>query len=193
MREQSSLADLGKWPRSLTGSSTVIRHAYENALTTSARLYSFASGCEPTSDGPIEQHQEVLAGDDLLAFAIHARRLIDSTISMPRANRIEVQGFTKDGKVYVPVTRIINILIHHREVAVIRTAQHLRISMGVSTIRDFMITDEPRIEPVCVAVSDKGKTIGFNIRALVERFQEQIIGPVIELCAEHSIFLENLD
>ncbi len=175
------------------GSSTVIRHAYENALTTSARLYSFASGCEPTSDGPIEQRQEVLAGDDLLSFAIHARRLIDSTISMPRANRIEVQAFTKDGKVYVPVTRIINILIHHREVAVIRTAQHLRISMGVSTIRDFMITDEPRIAPMCVAVSDKGKTIVFNIRALVERFQEQIIEPVIELCAEHSIFLESFD
>ena len=45
----------------------VIRHAYENTLTASARLASFASG-KPTmsKDGLIDARQEVLVADDLL-------------------------------------------------------------------------------------------------------------------------------
>lgn len=193
MTEQPSLADLGRWPRAELGSRSVIRHAYENVLTASARLFSFASGYKPTSDGPIEQQQEMLAVDDLLAFAIHSRRLIGNTISLERANRTAVQAITENEKTYIPITRIINILIHHKNVDVIRTAERLRIRLHASTFDDFMAVNQTRIEPLCIAVSDKNRGIGFRIHSLIDVFQEEILGSVIELCAEQNLFLENVE
>jgi hypothetical protein len=88
--EMSSLAELGDWPSIEIGSHSVIRHAYENVLNACARLASFATGGPTTTDGPISQQQEILAVDDLVAFAIHARRLIENTASL---HAIEVRIF----------------------------------------------------------------------------------------------------
>ena len=82
--ETPSLSEIGEWPRVQIGSHSVIRHAYENVLTACARLGSFATGREPTTDGPVGRQQELLAVDDLVGFAIHARRLIENTASSKR-------------------------------------------------------------------------------------------------------------
>jgi hypothetical protein len=74
MTEDRGLADLGKWP-----ARRVIRHAYEEVLTACARLVAFSTGSPPVGDGPIGERQEILAVEDLIKFAIHARRLIEST------------------------------------------------------------------------------------------------------------------
>lgn len=79
-----SLADVGDWPRVEIGSHSVIRHAYESVLIACARLASFASGGPTTTNGPISEQQEILAADDLVSFAIHARRLIQNTSTQKR-------------------------------------------------------------------------------------------------------------
>src|SRR5215468_8838230 len=82
--ELPSLSEIGEGPRIRIGSHAVIRHGYENVLTACARLASFATGREPTTDGPVSRRQEILAVDDLVGFAIHARRLIENTASSKR-------------------------------------------------------------------------------------------------------------
>ena len=78
-----TLPDLGNWPSIKIGSHSVIRHAYQNVLNACARLASFATGSPTTTDGPIDQQQELLAADDLVTFGIHARRLIENTTTTP--------------------------------------------------------------------------------------------------------------
>jgi hypothetical protein len=41
-------------------------------------------------------------------------------------------------------------------------------------------------------ISDKDK-IGFPVRELIETFEVKILSPIIELCAEHHLFLEDMD
>jgi hypothetical protein len=64
----------------MIGDHTVIRHAYENALTACARLSAFAT-CIPTASQGllINARQDIPAIDDLVAFATNARRLLENT------------------------------------------------------------------------------------------------------------------
>jgi len=111
MKRTESLADLGDWPRVKIGQQSVIKHSYENALSASARLYSFATGGFPAIGGPIAGRQAILAAEDLLTFAIHSRRLFENTISTKRASQVKVPGTVTGPKEWISITRIINTLI----------------------------------------------------------------------------------
>lgn len=101
-------------PRKISSRASV-RHSYESVLSASARLYLLATGQAPEGDGPIEARQDVLAHEDLTAFAIHARRLIESTISTTVAADVTVEGMYEGKKCTVPMTRILNTVIHHKD------------------------------------------------------------------------------
>ena len=130
----TTLADLGSWPSTQIGAHRVIRHAYENVLTACARLASFAAGGPTATDGPIAEQQEILAVDDLATFAIHARRLIENTATASRFRQVMVRRFPYKAlvdfyrmRVYrgsmesVSITRVINVLIHHKFLDVARS------------------------------------------------------------------------
>jgi hypothetical protein len=187
-----TLADLGKWPRTKLGSHAAIRHAYENVTTSSARLFSFSTGRAPTSDGPIADQQTLLASDDLVAFAIHGRRLIENTISGKRARHVLVPVATKDAKQYIPITKLINALIHHRDILILRTEQEVRIWSGVRRLEDFLIANRKSIKPICFVTSEK-ESIMFRIEEMVEVFQEKILEQIINLCAENRLWLERME
>jgi hypothetical protein len=92
MTEDRSLADAGEWPaiRIERDAHRIIWHAYEEVLTACARLVSFSTGSPPVIDGPIAERQETLAVEDLITFAIHARRLIESTGQTIRFKNTEI-------------------------------------------------------------------------------------------------------
>jgi hypothetical protein len=136
--EMSSLAELGDWPSIEIGSHSVIRHAYENVLNACARLASFATGGPTTTDGPISQQQEILAVDDLVAFAIHARRLIENTASQSRFRRFTVRQGQKQQERDISITRIINILVHHKDIRIIRCVLELELSRRKVSIQKFI-------------------------------------------------------
>jgi hypothetical protein len=192
MEKTRSLADVGEWKGAELGAHGSIRNSYANALTAAARLFSFATGAAPTTDGPVADQQEALAADDLVAFAIHARRLIDNTISLKRANKVQLRCLQSGEKEreYTPITRVINVIIHHSELRVFRSQIHLRIYSGQASIEDLMRSDDKTIDPICIATSDKEKLLIFEIRELVETFQKGILGPVIDLCGEHHLWLD---
>jgi hypothetical protein len=87
----TTLADLGGWPSIGIGSHAVIRHAYEDVLSACARLASFATGGPTRTDGPITRQQTILAVDDLVTFAIHARRLIENAAKSNRFTQVTVR------------------------------------------------------------------------------------------------------
>lgn len=76
----------------MTKDHQVIRHAYENALNACARLSSYATA-KPTDsiDGLINTRQTILAIDDLMVFAINARRLMDNGASLDQFINTDVK------------------------------------------------------------------------------------------------------
>jgi hypothetical protein len=184
--EDPGLADLGKWP-----TSRAVRHAYEEVLTACARLVSFATGSPTITDGPIDQRQEILAVEDLIKFAIHARRLIDSTGQTARFNKTEI-SFPKASKhPHIQVRRVLNAILHHRKIILIRNTMSFAILSG-KKLEEVLDHPNERLPPVVSVISDRD-SLGFPIRELIETFQDKILTPVIELCAEHHLFLDERD
>jgi len=136
--EVSSLADLGQWPSIEIGSHSVIRHAYENVLNACARLASFATGGPTTTDGPISEQQEILAVDDLVSFAIHARRLIENTASQSRFRQVTLrQSWKAPGKT-IAITRVINVLVHHKKIKIVRDLFKLELLTRLSNVYEIL-------------------------------------------------------
>jgi hypothetical protein len=99
----------------MRGSHKVIRHAYNNVLSASARLISFATGIPTASrDQLINVRQGILAADDLVTFAVYARRLIENTESHKQFSKVFITTSVDGGKLQIPITTIINKLIHHK-------------------------------------------------------------------------------
>jgi hypothetical protein len=125
------------------GSHSVIRHAYENVLTACARLASFAPGGPTTTDGPISEQQEILAADDLVTFAIHARGLIENTASKKRFRQITLRPASKwQDKIgqTVGIIDAIDTLVHHIEIKIIRSLLDLEMARRKGSVDQFLQT-----------------------------------------------------
>jgi hypothetical protein len=174
-----SLANLGNWPGIEIGSHGVIRHAYQNTLNACARLASFATSVPTTTDGPIEQQQELLAADDLVTFGINARRLIENTAGAKRFTQVNVRQYPSRGK-YTSITRIINILIHHKYIAIVRSDYQLEVRASRDPIEVLIKYDGAKhryFPPFVLLTSDRDKTITFEVRELIETFQAKVLSP----------------
>ena len=193
MTGDPDLADLGSWPRAKLGSHAVIRHAYDGTLTAGARLFSFSTGKAPQGAGVMADQQELLAVDDLIAFAIHARRLIESTITSKRASKTCVHVITGGKKEYVAITRIINCIVHNRNVQLIRSLGRLRLYAGETNVLSLHDDFRKPVDPMCFVITDRGQSYGFWIAQLIDTFQKKLLEPIIDLCVEHKLILERLD
>jgi hypothetical protein len=200
--QDRSLAEVGNWPATYIDhrAHRVIRHAYEEALTACARLISFSSGGPSIGDGPVTDRQEILAMEDLISFAIHARRLIETTGQKSRFNKIEIVFSTRpiafpDWQPKLQKIRIwkaITRVIHNQNVEVIRDTR-TRAALSRSWM-EVILSNLPRgyFAPFAIVKSDEG-IIVFPVRELIETFQDKILSPIIDLCSEHHLYLEDLD
>jgi hypothetical protein len=191
-----TLPDVENWPSIKIGSHDVIRHAYQNVLNACARLASFATSVPITTDGPIERQQELLAADDLVTFGIHARRLIENTTKAERFTQVTVRHVSKSGEwERIKVTRIINILIHHKDIYIITREQFKFTRDPEEMFRRYLyyLATDRHFPAIVSVTSDRYQTISFQARELVETFQVKILNPIIDLCAEQDLFLEDLD
>jgi hypothetical protein len=196
MDKDKTLADLGEWPEiEISGHSRkVVRHAYERVLTACARLGSFATGTPTSTHGPINERQEALAADDLVDFAIHARRLIENTAKARRFSQATIRSMKREGEAHIKVTRVINMLVHHDYIQIVRTEVEAKILAGIAKAEDFFLSTPSRSFPPIVSVkSDKGKIAMFELRELIEAFQQQVLGPIIDICDANKLFLEDTD
>jgi len=202
--QNRTLADLGNWPATrINGGHRLIRHEYEEVLTVCARLISFSTGGPSIDDGPIVERQEMLAVADLISFAIHARRLIENSGQKSRFRKIEI---VFSGRPLVPSTetlarsklqkvriwKAITYIIHNTNVHVIRDARSRdALFRGWTAV---ILSNIPReyFAPMAIVTSQEG-TIFFPIRELIETFADKVLSPIIDLCAEDHLFLDDLD
>jgi len=91
----------------------------------------------------------------------------------------------------VPLTRVINLAVHNRQIEVIRTLGSLRMRSGE---RDLLSVYEDYAKPMVPIVyvqSDKGQSCIFRIEPLITIFEDEILGTIIDVCAEHSLHLDD--
>lgn len=200
MEDPATLASLGGWPMVTIdrSSHSIIRHAYEQVLDSCARLASFATGHPPTTEGPVGERQEFLAVDDLVSFGIHARRLIENTAGSKRFSNISILSNNSSKKVPLRIWRIINVLVHHSDVKIVRTTFHLLLLGGASIeeLAPLMVIGSPdnkSFPPLVGVRSEKEKYIIFKINELIDIFQKEILVPIVDLCSEQNLFLDDQD
>jgi hypothetical protein len=183
-------------------SHSVIRHAYDNVLSASARLISFATGTPtPSHDGLINERQVILAAEDLVMFAVHARRLIENTASHKRCSEIFIPAVfdIQIGKVPVPITRIINMFIHHNHIQIVSFSHELwsyhHVQSGDISADDFAALHKNirHFSPHVLVESDHGKRAIFELRPLIEIFETEVLNPIVELCAKDKLYLEDFN
>lgn len=191
----NNLAELGKWPafKIEKRSHKIIRHAYEQVVTACARLASFSTGTRTATSGPIDDRQETLAHDDLVDFAIHARRLIENTTKKKRFSCVSIQSHHRSDQTPVQVMALINVIVHHEDIEIIRSTLKAHILSGVKyDLYELVTLPNRNIPPVVIVKSDRRKLFVFKLTDLVEIFQKEMLRPIIDLCAEHDLYLEDL-
>jgi hypothetical protein len=204
----TTLADLGNWPSTKIGTHGVVRHAYENVLTACARLASFATGNPTTTDGPIDEQQEILAVDDLATFALHARRLIENTATAGRFREVRVRRFplkaliaSYEMPIYraastgqISITKVINVIIHLKSLRIVRSAFETELLVRryalVEVYSRYGDDNDQYFSPIVFVQSHKNQTVAFEIKELIETFQAKVLGPIIELCGEQRLHLD---
>jgi len=194
MKNDHSLAKLGSWPATRINprAHRVIRHAYEEVLTACARLISFSTGAPSVGDGPINDRQELLAVEDLISFAIHARRIIEVTGQKSRFRNIEIVFSGPQKPQRLRIWKAITYIIHNLNVEIIRDVwSREALLRSVLEVITSNIPNE-NFPPLVIVTSEEGMIV-FPIRELIETFQHKILSPIIDLCSEQRLFLEDLD
>jgi hypothetical protein len=129
-----------------------------------------------------------LAADDLVTFGIHARRLIENTAKAKRFTHVTVTQYPLPGK-RIAITRIINILIHHKYIVIVRSDYQMEIAASRNPLEVFIKYDRSLIDtfpPIIILTSDQNRTISFELGELIETFQ----APIIDLCGEDRLHLD---
>lgn len=161
----------------------IIRHAYENVLNAAARLIAFATGFPTaTDDFLINSRQKILATDDLMLFAINARRLMESVYPTMQFTT-EYEVVKKDKKAKKTMREITNILIHHKFIEVVRFNYEVtKIILQKGEIKTF--------KPVVHVKSDRGEFIAFSLGEIIKKFEIDVLEPIVEFCSEDGLFLD---
>ena len=95
----------------------------------------------------------------------------------------------------VPVIRIINLVIHHTRIEIARTFIDMKRWMGVKlAIEDYFESRYERpVDPLVLVKSAKEPFLVFPLGPLIDVFQQKILSPVIDICGENQLFLDDDD
>src|SRR5665213_1386665 len=187
-KKKSTKAD--EFPRSQR---VMIRHAYNETITLAARLVSFAA-CPPLPDwDAIEDRQEELATGDLIAFSLYLRRLIETVGIEQELRAMEMPAFEVGGPKRLPIVRVINTVIHHRWIHIVRRKSDT-MQVDFKDQASYAAWSAARKEgfyPIITVKSDRGSLIAFRVDLMIGAVNDQILDRVIEYCDERLLFLED--
>jgi hypothetical protein len=167
-----------------------------------ARVTCFARTAYPYWTTDIGVRIDALARDDLINFAISARRLLEAANFVTRARNISLSLLlpAQNGKkIYysrvgtTSMWRMLNLLIHSKSLETFRSESQLRIFSRVSVpfedsyyrIISGRTDSHP---PIVLVVPDKGKEKWFDLAELLEVF-EHCLSEIVSHCADHDIYL----
>jgi hypothetical protein len=180
-------------------------------LTTQTRLFIQATSNEQSDSDDINRRRELLLFDDLIGFAIAARRLIELTSLKSFANRCMVPLAYLDqseepycvmkSKSSIGFLTLMNRLIHASTIEHINNKLDfvLLFTNHTKETRDQILWDhalgktkrEP-IEQLLFVSSDDGDPVLISIKDLVDQ-STKVAEKVIDTCDRQKIYLELSD
>lgn len=175
----------------------LIKFSYEGCLEQTARLQAYAASKPLLNADIVNEKQDLLVINDIVVFALHARRLIDSS-RYNLANSISIP--TK--KESLSVRRILGYIIHNTKIEVFRTKFHMKLDDAfikhgtTDEIIDYMLDDlkknpyKSSIPPIIILRSDKSEIIEFKLEDLVRTFAEKILTKIVQSCEEYGLYLD---
>ena len=178
----------------------VVRASYESCLDATARLAAYATSKPLSKASDVSGRQDILAADDLIAFSIHARRLIDNVTLYDFTNQMMVK--CADGS-SMSLWRVLGALIHHDELVILRCATRLRMleAMVESKTDDEYwervmpeLTRETYSEPVPPLIlfkSDKVARTVVDLVELLQIFSQEILTAVIKRASDEGLYLDD--
>jgi hypothetical protein len=192
---------------SLVGKKDLILHTYDSFLISQTRLFSRATSNKVSASDEIARRSELLLLDDLIAFAIAARRLVELTKLKSFANRFTIPLAFLDNREEPYVVgksnqsvgfhTLMNRMIHASIIDHYDNMLKLKLAFTRldKEIRDKIIFDqygredtEP-FEQLLFIVSDDSSAALVSLLDVINTSIE-VSDKIIETCSQESIFLE---
>lgn len=171
-----------------------VRADYEALLDSCARL--MAQSSPQHIFGPVVDRQDRLAEDDLITFALRARRFISATSLVSLAHNVLVPiGPLRTGR-FQHMWRIITTIVHYTGLSIHRSIHDFRFLdkaiRGRLTLRDtFRDPSSQPVGPIIFVTSDQ-HFLAFDVSALLRIFNEKILCPAVASCRERGIELTDV-
>lgn len=175
-----------------------IRADYEALLDRCARLMAYAQSSPRHIPWPVVHRQNRLAEDDLIIFALRARRFINATSLVGLAHNVVVPVGPVAPNEYHSIWRVINTLIHYTDIALVRTSQFIEnVFLGLQgklRLEDLIIDPDSRaISPLVWLSSEHEPSVDFGLLALLQIFCGRILLPAIVICRDRGIELASVN
>lgn len=188
----------------ISGSVSLIRPAYEGVLDRMARLASFGTSKPIASNIEIGQRQEAQAVDDLLLFAIYARRLLKCTNTFTLAKNVSIGLWKFTGSEAeirccltsetISLWKLLGVTVHHELIEIVRYHLQAKILFGCglsSLVEDLLVGETAyHFNPKVIVKSDKSDAMMFDILQIVDQFQNKLLYPVVSACEDEAVYLE---
>jgi len=182
----------------------LIRHAYEGTIDRGARLATFATSKPLEAHTEIESRRTEQAIDDVLLFAVYARRLIERTSTKSLAQNVSIGLWDFAGSYdhinfvlrseTIPFWKLLGILIHHQSIEVIRRQFDAKLFAGadfVHVIPEMLVgTHVSWIQPKIIVRSDRSKIYVFDSLQFIGAFQEKILSSAVVFCEDNGLDLD---
>ena len=172
--------------------SELILQAYEQILTRFARLDAFASVSTLPSLSDVADRQVQLSQEDLVVFAIYLRHAVENAGIYKEMRKRTFNAFYADGLRLVSIVDVLNVIIHHRFLEVIRRESDFKRGMlnDDKGMLEFMENYRKGVAPSVVVMSDKGDMVAFRLAKFLDAVADQIIEPLVEYCQDRGLYLE---
>jgi len=169
-----------------------IRDDYGALLDRCARLMAYAQS-SPHGFWPVVERQDRLAEDDLVTFALRARRFISATSLIPLAYNVLVPMGPLGRGEFQHMWRIITTIVHYTDLVIIRNAKHFEVAYRTlrerRTFSDFrwntMIVP---LRPIIFVCSDQ-HALSFDALLLLYMFLNKILHPAVISCQSRGVEL----
>lgn len=179
----------------LYSSRSLIRHAYDEVITRSARLASFSASPLLKDMSAVEDRQDELAIADLIVFALHLRRLIEMTNTGKIVRAASIELIREGKKENVPVTTIVNKIIHHRRLDILRRRSDFMAPPGPNgeALLEWLKARQEGLYPIMTVQADSGGFIGMRIADFILAAHQGITKPIVDYCDDRNLYLEDMD
>jgi hypothetical protein len=174
-----------------------VRADYEALLNSCARLTAYVQSSPQHVFWPVVDRQSRLAEDDLITFALRARRFISATSLVSLAHNVLVPiAPLKVGR-FQHMWRIITTIIHYTDLTIFRTTHDFwladKVLKGRMTWRDAIRNASAKpVGPIIFVTSDQ-HVLCLDASALLRIFNEKILCPAVASCRERGVELTNIE